>query len=155
MFQPLLLITKDCFLIQKQYTTIADWSFPFPPGEYLPMNWHKIAAQVRPKRGGGGFQLLACLQSLFCFTVIKLPLMITKAGRGRPERIFVVKKSLVLPSVCTHRVSTKHMQAPAAGKQYRLIFFLEGKEGNGKWRIGRGYENEMVMRRRKFRRLFL
>ncbi len=47
------------------------------------------------------------------------------------------------------------MQAPAAENNTDSFFFSEGKEGNGKWRIGRGYGNEMVMRRSKFRRLLV
>ncbi len=81
--------------------------------------------------GGGGLPAFSVSsQPFFCLTVIKLPLMITKAGRrGRPERIFL---KLVLPSVCTHCVSTKHMQAPAENNTDSFFFRKEKKEmGNG------------------------
>ncbi len=65
--------------------------------------------------------------------------MITKAGRGRPERIFVVKKRLYF-QVC---VLTAFLQGTGAGggKQYRLIFFWKERR---KWEM----ENWKVVRKR-------
>ncbi len=71
--------------------------------------------------------------------------MITKAGRGRPERIFVVKKTACI-SKCVYSLRFYKAQAPAAENNTDLFFWKERRKWEMEnWKGVRkrnGYETE-------------